>query len=328
MDIVLTKKVLLNKRLLGVEKISLIYSFLTAILIVCLYPRMDHPMQMLVERLAIVGITLALVFIGSWWPSKFTTLVRVAFQMSLLSYWYPDTYEFNRLFDNLDHVFASWEQSLIGFQPAITFRVNFSDISWSEAFNLGYFAYYPMIGLVVFMYFFKRFQEFTKVAYILVGAFFLYYFIYIFLPVVGPQYYFPAIGFDNVLNGIFPAVGDYFDHSQELLPNTGCDQGVFYELVESSQAAGERPTAAFPSSHVGISTIIMILIWRISRTTFGALFPFYVLLCGATVYIQAHYLIDVFAGWVTAFPIYGVVLWSYNKWFKQSESKRMAFSSK
>lgn len=311
----------LLKGLLAVEKISLIYSFFTAVLIVILYPRMDHPMQMLLDRLVILGVTLILLLLGNYLPNRLTIFIRIAFQMSLLSYWYPDTYEFNRLFTNLDHIFAGWEQSLLGFQPAITFRLEWPQLWASEAFNLGYFAYYPMIALVVLVYFFKRYEEFGKVAFILVGSFFLYYLIYIFLPVAGPQFYFPAIGLDNVANGIFPAIHDYFNHNQELLPSTGCDVGVFFDLVESSQEVGERPTAAFPSSHVGISTILMILSWRVSKSAFGFMFPFYVLLCAATVYIQAHYLIDVFAGWISAIIIYGVTLFVYNRFFKSVDSR-------
>lgn len=316
-----TKYDSLLKGLLAVEKISLIYGFFTAILIVILYPRMDHPMQMLLERMVILGVTLLLLLLGKFLPNRLAIFIRVAFQMSLLSYWYPDTYEFNRLFVNLDHIFAGWEQSLLGFQPAITFRLEWPQLWASEAFNLGYFAYYPMIALVVLIYFFKRYEEFTKVAFILVGAFFLYYLIYIFVPVAGPQFYFPAIGLDNVSNGIFPAIGDYFNYNQELLPSTGCDVGVFFDLVESSQEVGERPTAAFPSSHVGISTILMILSWRVSKSAFGFMSPFYVLLCAATVYIQAHYLIDVFAGWISAILIYGITLFLYNKLFKSVDSQ-------
>ena len=74
-----------------------------------------------------------------------------------------------------------------------------------------------------------------------------------------------------------------------------------------SQQAGERPTAAFPSSHVGMSTILMMLALR-SRclTLTAALTPFYVLLCCATVYIQAHYLIDALAGFASAFVVYAL----------------------
>ncbi|NDV67281.1 hypothetical protein D0T60_18910, partial [Bacteroides sp. 224] len=35
---------------------------------------------------------------------------------------------------------------------------------------------------------------------------------------------------------------------------TEYDRGFFYNLVKTSQQVGERPTAAFPSSHVGAGT--------------------------------------------------------------------------
>ncbi len=41
-----------------------------------------------------------------------------------------------------------------------------------------------------------------------------------------------------------------------------------------------------------MSTILMIMAWRGGKKLFACLIPFYMLLCGATVYIQAHYLID------------------------------------
>ena len=55
--------------------------------------------------------------------------------------------------------------------------------------------------------------------------------------------------------------------------------------------------------------------WRVNRKLCYGLMPFYVLLCCATVYIQAHYLIDVFAGWVSAVGIYIFSTWMYKKWF-------------
>ena len=107
----------------------------------------------------------------------------------------------------------------------------------------------------------------------------------------------------------------YFNHNDILLPGPGFDHGFFYNLVEASQEVGERPTAAFPSSHVGISTIIMIMAYRVNKKLCCFLAPFYVLLCCATVYIQAHYLIDVIAGWVSAVCIYIAATWMYKRWF-------------
>ena len=64
-----------------------------------------------------------------------------------------------------------------------------------------------------------------------------------------------------------------------------------------------------------MSTILMIMAWRGSKRFFALLLPFYLLLCCATVYIQAHYLIDALAGFVSAFGIYIMVTWMYKRWF-------------
>lgn len=108
-----------------------------------------------------------------------------------------------------------------------------------------------------------------------------------------------------------------------MLPGPGYEHGFFYNLVEASQEVGERPTAAFPSSHVGISTIVMIMAWRVNRKLAYILSPFYVLLCCATVYIQAHYLIDSLVGLITAFFVYQLATLMYKRWFISPVFKRM-----
>ena len=255
----LFKRVETRKGLFAVEKITLIYNLLTSILILFLFQRMDHPWHMLLDRAMIAAMTFLLMYLYRLAPCKFSAFVRIVIQMSLLSYWYPDTFEFNRFFPNLDHVFATIEQFIFSGQPAIWFCHTFPHILVSEAFNMGYFFYYPMMLIVALFYFIYRFEWFEKMSFVLVTSFFIYYLLYIFIPVAGPQFYFPAIGFDNVAKGVFPAIGDYFNYHQELLPGPGYQHGFFYSLVESSQQVGERPTAAFPSSHVGISTILMIM---------------------------------------------------------------------
>ena len=86
--------------------------------------------------------------------------------------------------------------------------------------------------IVALFYFIYKFEWFEKMSFVLVTSFFIYYLIYIFVPVAGPQFYFPAIGIDNVSKGIFPAIGDYFNYNQELLPGPGYQHGFFYSLVE------------------------------------------------------------------------------------------------
>src|SRR5574344_524488 len=303
MDLNWFKRVDQKNGLFAVESISLIYNAVTTVMIFFLFSRMDHPGVMLIERACIVLIIFAMIYIYQKYPCRISAFARMAVQMGFLAYWYPDTYEFNRLFPNLDHLFAGAEQSIFHCQPSLI--MNHILPRWtSEFFNMGYFSYYPMIALVVMFYFFFRYKQFKKITFIIICSFFIFYFIYIFLPVAGPQYYFQAIGLDQAAAGHFPNIGHFFYSHSELLPSPGSSDGFFYHLVENSQAAGERPTAAFPSSHVGISTILMIIAFKGKKSLFFCMLPFYIFLCGATVYIQAHYLIDVFGGWVSAVIFY------------------------
>ena len=58
--------------------------------------------------------------------------------------------------------------------------------------------------------------------------------------------------------------------------------------------------SAFPSLHVGMSTVVLLFAWKHSRKTFAVLFVPVLLLWVSTVYLRQHYLIDVVAGWVLA----------------------------
>ena len=144
-----------------------------------------------------------------------------------------------------------------------------------------------------------------------------YYVIYDIIPVVGPTFYYKAVGISNIAHGIFPDVQYYFSNHHDCLPSPGYTDGIFYHLVENAKAAGERPTAAFPSSHVGVSTICMLLAWHSkNRKLLFIMLPFYILLCLATVYIQSHYAIDAIAGFISALLFYFGFSLVAKKWHK------------
>lgn len=291
-----------------VEAITLLYTLFTAVLTLLLWERMAHPFTILSQRLFILAA------LAGWWglyhvhPCRFTLLLRYIFPLSLLSFWYPDTYSFCCLFPNLDHLFAAADQWLFGCQPAVTFSAWLSSRFWSELFYLGYFAYYPMIALTVLLPLCRGdIAAFKRTAFIVLGAFFCYYLIYLFLPVAGPQFYFPAIPAADLHAGIFPELGDYFRLHPHLPVASADEGGLFHTLVTMAQEGGERPTAAFPSSHVGMSTILILLLWRDERRLMWWCLPFYIVLCASTVYIRAHYLVDVLGGLVTALAFYALM---------------------
>jgi hypothetical protein len=234
-----------KRGLLALEWLVMAYTVFTLLVALFTYTNLQNPDAMIWGRVRVVAMTVALWLAYRLVPCRLTLLARVVAQMSLLAWWYPDTYELNRMFPNLDHVFCRAEQSMFGFQPSLSFASTFSWAPISELMSMGYAAYYPMIGLMVFFYFFARYNEFQRASFILLASFFIYYIVFIFVPVAGPTFYFKAVGLENIANGFFPAVGTYFNTHQECLPTPGYVDGFFYDLVEQAKAAGERPTAAF-----------------------------------------------------------------------------------
>lgn len=304
--------------LLAVEWVVMGYLVATLVLMFFTYTKLHNPESMLWGRMRIVAITAALWLVYRMVPCRLTICFRILAQFALLSWWYPDTYEFNRMFPNLDHVFASWEQQLFGCQPSQLFCLYFSHPVFSELMDLGYACYYPLIAVVVAYYFGWRYDQFGRASFIVLASFFVYYIVYIAVPVTGPQYYYKAVGMAEIARGVFPNLGDYFATHQEALTSPGYKEGIFYQMVIDAHDAGERPTAAFPSSHVGVSTILMMLAWATrNRRLFFVLIPFYMLLCLSTVYIYAHYVVDVFAGWVSAIAIYAILYVVYSKCVKR-----------
>ena len=287
------------------EWTMLVYALFTLLLMLFMYTRLQDPKAMIVLRVQIVAITLALWGVYRLIPCRLLLLVRVIVQLALLSNWYSETFEFNRMLPNLDHVFATWEQQLFGCQPALLFCQKWSHPVFSELLTLGYVSYYPLMGVVALYYFIWRKEQFLKASFVILASFFLFYVIFIFLPVAGPQYYYLAVGTDQIAQGVFPNIGNYFETHSEGLPSPGYTNGIFYKLLVIAHEAGERPTAAFPSSHVGVAVVLLWLAWASkNRLFFWCLLPFVVLMFFATFYIQAHYAIDAIAGLIAGTLMY------------------------
>lgn len=296
------------------EWVMLAYTAITLLFMLMLWSDLVSPFEMFKTR----GIALSVLAVGilltSWRDNVYTRYVRVASVLMTLSVWYPDTYEINRLFPSLDHIFAQWDQNWFGCQPSSLFSQKLPQWWAGELFCLGYWSYFPMIYIMVSWMLLRKPQHSARVAFTVLTSFYLYYLIYMFVPVAGPQFYYAAEGVDPA-NGVFPSLGHYFSEHQELYPFPG-EGGLFRRLVEIAQQAGERPTAAFPSSHIGVSTILLLLCRRYRlKGFFMALLPFYVLLCGATVYIHAHYLVDAIFGFISAFIVYWMTQKMYENLF-------------
>ena len=135
-----------------VEYASWFYGLLTSVIIMILGHQLVNPYYMIEVRFMLVGGTALLMWLYWIYPCKLTTFFRVAMQFFMLIFWYSETYEFNRVFPNLDYLFADFEQYLFGCQPAIEFSRLLHGKFWSEIFNLGYWSYFPMIALLLVLF--------------------------------------------------------------------------------------------------------------------------------------------------------------------------------
>ena len=203
------------------EWVVMAYLLLTLIITLFMYTSMDNPQAMIFGRLRIVALTAAMWIVYRIAPCRLTRFARVGVQLGLLAWWYPDTFEINRHLPNLDHVFATWEQHLFGCQPALLFSKALPGHLFSELFDMGYAAYYPMIAATAVYYFGWKYREFNRAAFIILASFFIYYVVFIFVPVAGPTFYYKAVGLQNVTAGIFPDVHDFFNHHQDCLQSPG-----------------------------------------------------------------------------------------------------------
>lgn len=293
-----------KKGLMAFEWVIVAYMAITLLIVLFCYTKLQNPDSMVWGRVRIVAITVALWAAYRMVPCKAIKFIRVAVEMLLLGWWYTDTYNINTLFHNLDYIVASWDQYLFGCQPALLFAERFTSPLLSEFLEISYAAYYPIIIAVCMYYFFSRYKEFEKCCFIIVASFFTFYIFFDLVPVAGPMYYYPAIGMSNVAKGVFPAIGDYFCNHFDMMKPPGWTDGLGYQLIADIHG-GERPTGAFPSSHIGITVVSFILAAKTrNKTLMLSILPFSIGICFATVYIRAHYCIDAIVGLFAGFALY------------------------
>ncbi len=281
-----------KQQFLPVDIVTLGYMAVTLLYMVVGWNRLTHVGSHIVARVAVAVFIFAMVQADTtkWHRNTIYYLIRNFYPLLLLTYFYKETgYLNNIFFDYLDPWFVSAEQHLWGMQPSIEFSKHFPQKWFSEIMNFSYFFYYlQTIGIGLAAYFWNR-SKMKEIIFFIFTSFVIYYLFFALFPVKGPQFYF--YGADA------KAVDSYF----------------FSKLVKIAQGIGETHTGAFPSSHVGMSIIFLILTFKYLRKTFWIILIPVVLLWFATVYIKAHYLVDVIGGFISVPLVYDLTRWLYKK---------------
>jgi len=272
----------LRKKIRSTDVITLYYLIITALYMLLFDGFSGVTKAGLLFRTGVIVVMVSIVWLEAWKKSRITYAIHLLYPILLLSFFYGETASVNHFIFkvNLDSSIFDLEQSLFGFQPSIEFSKRFPQKWIGELLYFGYFSLYLMTAAVCLVFIIKKPQIAERIIFIILTSFLIYYLIFIIFPVVGPQYFLqPPL---NEMN----------------------DTGIFSWAVKQVQYYGEKPTGAMPSSHVGMVLIYLHLSFKNIRWLFWIILPLFILIVLATVYIKAHYAIDVIAGIVSAPVIY------------------------
>ena len=271
----------------------LLYFAIIELVIIFTKPSLFLDWNFILTRIIFVFAFIFSLVIKNKISNNFFQLLQNILVFALMTFLYKETAMLNTLiFPKIDEFLSNLDQNIFKFQPSIEFSKHFNSLFFSELFYFGYFCYYllPLVVLGILYKFLP--QKIEEFGFILITSFLLYYFIFIIIPAEGPQFYFTFP--DNYIEA----------------------QGIFGNAIKLIQKNGEAPTAAFPSSHVGISWIVIFWLYQNFRKSVKYFLPFVILLMFSTVYIKAHYFVDVVAGFLTA-PIVFFLTFKFYKFLNR-----------
>ncbi len=253
-----------------VDVLFFIFFLSTTILLVFASEHPSNLSNLLWVRAAILIAVVGLIYLKCVKNWTLLGILRNAYPIIFSGYFYSETVYYNKSFlADIDPMLESMEQSLFGMQPSVAFSAHFSSPLFSELMYFGYFSFYVLILAFTLNMLLKK-KDFANMGIFLLSAsLYIFYFFFGLVPSAGPQFYFSSP--DNILPNAY-----FFD-----------------KIMHFIQQNAEQPTGAFPSSHVGISLIILMLSRKRMPFFFRIALPLTVILVLSTVYIKAHYLIDV-----------------------------------
>jgi membrane-associated phospholipid phosphatase len=173
------------------------------------------------------------------------------------------------------------EASLFGGQPSLYLSERLAFVPLSEYLHFCYFSYLLLVPLVGGLWYFRGKREaFEELIFLVSLTYAVSYLFYVLFPVDSPFYLTEPLS--RPLSG-----------------------GFFYELVHFLSERGGARGGAFPSSHVSVSTVVLLVALLHEKRFLPWLVPLCAGVALATVYGRFHYAVDVLAGWILAL---GVVL--------------------
>jgi membrane-associated phospholipid phosphatase len=171
-----------------------------------------------------------------------------------------------------DALILPWEERLFGGQPSRDWSQRFNILPLSEVLHFAYVSYYLIIYVPpIVLYARGKKEEHRIIVFGLMLTFFVHYLFFVYFPVQGPRYLFPA-------------------------PTGEIATGPVYALTHKLLEAGSSQGAAFPSSHVGVSVAQTVLTWKYLPRLAPVVTVMTALLALGAIYGGFHYAADALAG--------------------------------
>ncbi len=258
-----------------------------------------YVMDVSIDREIVYGIYFLLIPMGiivlcrlfNAQQNRFIMFFRIFYVQLLYALFFRECIILSQLMYNgmsFDAIFANMDFALFGYQPSKIFHKKVPDNRLiTEIFFFSYFFYYLLITTGWWLLYFKgKYKEAIRSLTIVTCAFYIMYILYVFFPVKGPKYFFPELYqvWYNTFHGYF--ITD------------------FMKCIFNNMNIGG---AAFPSSHVAISFISIVLNFMYNRKLAWVYLPLTIMLYLSTVFIYAHYFVDVAAGIATGIFLYLVI---------------------
>lgn len=250
-----------------------------------------------------VGIMLALIVyrcalkrIKEDYNPRISIILRDWLPFLLITFIYENLHDLSQHFylSDIAGIMMKWDIALFGVEPTLWMQGFYSPLLTDYmAFAYALYFVFPLI-IMFFLSQHERHFEFREMALALTFAFIMGFIGYVIWPCSPPRYFITAMFTDPaVLHG--PLL---FDRLQAAWDNLSV-----------------IPCGAFPSLHVGISSVALFYAWKfrgfstLYKSIWYLYIPLVVSLWISTVYLRHHWVIDIFAGWAVA--VAGIVISEY-----------------
>lgn len=250
-----------------------------------------------------IGIMLAVILyrailkaINKEYQPNFALILRDWIPFLLVTFIYENLHDLSKHFYGRDiaGLLMRWDISIFGVEPTLWAQNIYSPfLTDVMAFSYALYFLFPLI-IMLFLSQQERHFEFRKVALALTFAFVFGFIGYVVWPTSPPRYFITAMFTSPVtLHG-----------------------PLLYDRLQAAwDGLSVIPCGAFPSLHVGISSVALLYAWkyrnisRLYKTIWYIYIPLVTSLWFSTIYLRHHWVIDIFAGWLVALT--GVFLSEY-----------------